>query len=341
MSLRDLKVLVPLWAALTCLGCASAEWHTRLSPNAMEEWRENGSYYALREIVDTRLYLWQAPWSYVPTSDDCVALLGEPYTTEFPGRLGNLLVYRSRRKTWEIVDTVLTFGTNELITNLEWLDPSPHPWGAIELPHAECGPVSHFSVMGVDLGLDEYGRVFRGYTLMSTNTLSHYLVARHKKYGEFPVMIGADETLTFKDVWPLVRIAREAGLWRINYAVYGDKAGRHISCLDFSAPVRPGTAAKGPVILAEPYGKEVLKVRVLKDGFVLQENGKVIDVVELGRQLARLARMSSDVTVLGVPEDDTTHGQVVQLLDLCQKSQLSNVSIMSSEEFEMKSEGSE
>jgi biopolymer transport protein ExbD len=233
------KLLVPLWAAIAaiCLGCATTEWHMQLSPNAMEEWRENGSYYALREIVDTHLYLWQAPRSYVPTSDDCIALLGEPYTTEFPGRLGNLLVYRSRRKTGAAIDTVLTFGTNELITNLEWLDPSHHPWGAIELPHAEWGPIWHSSVMTVDIGLDEYGRSFRGYTLMSTNTLSVYLAAKYKRYGEFPVMIGADSKCKFRDVAKIVSVCREAGLWRQSFIVIEDKKSELTSSVGYSAPV--------------------------------------------------------------------------------------------------------
>lgn len=91
--------------------------------------------------------------------------------------------------------------------------------------------------------------------------------------------------------------------------------------LDISRP------APDPNTVPEEQVQDLLNIIVHKDGYVLQ--GKRVALSELDRQLSRLAKMSSGVSVVIKCTGDSPHSYLMKLLDVCAKSKLKNISVFS------------
>jgi biopolymer transport protein ExbD len=91
--------------------------------------------------------------------------------------------------------------------------------------------------------------------------------------------------------------------------------------LDISRP------APDPNTVPEEQIQDLLSIMVHKNGYVLQ--GKRVALSELDRQLSRLARMSSGVSVVIKCTGDSPHSYLMRLLDVCAKSNLTNISVFS------------
>jgi len=91
--------------------------------------------------------------------------------------------------------------------------------------------------------------------------------------------------------------------------------------LDISRP------APDPNSVPEDQIQDLLNIIVHKDGYVLQ--GKRVALSELDRQLSKLARMSSNLSVVVKCTGDSPHSYLIRLLDVCAKSKLSNISVFS------------
>ncbi len=221
------------------------------------------------------------------------------------------------------------------------VEPKSHldAWDKIDLPEVVWAPsIVDVSPLAVEIALDRDLRISINSQAMSVEELSAALIARYKRYGEFPVIIGAHRGLTVENVWPVVKTCREMGLWRINYAVYQDKAEQLISYVEFAAPIREGADAKGPVIFKDATHEDVLRVGVRRDGFTFQDSDKLATEQQVDRQLGRLSRMVESVSVICIPESDATHGQVARLLGICSRYGLSSIAVMPSHEFDVKEE---
>lgn len=72
---------------------------------------------------------------------------------------------------------------------------------------------------------------------------------------------------------------------------------------------------------------ELLTVLVYKDGFVLK--GRRVDLNELDRQFRHIASFDTTVSVIIKCTGDSPHSFLIQLLDLCAKSKLTNLSVFS------------
>jgi biopolymer transport protein ExbD len=72
---------------------------------------------------------------------------------------------------------------------------------------------------------------------------------------------------------------------------------------------------------------DLLTVLVYKDGFVLK--GRRVDLKELDRQFSHIASFDKTVSVIIKCTGDSPHSLLVQLLDLCAKSKLTNLSVFS------------
>ncbi len=94
-----------------------------------------------------------------------------------------------------------------------------------------------------------------------------------------------------------------------------------LSHLDISRP------APDPNTVPEEQIQDLLNIMVHKGGYVLQ--GKRVALSELDRQLSRLARMSSGVSVVIKCTGDSPHSYLMRLLDVCAKSNLTNISVFS------------
>lgn len=94
-----------------------------------------------------------------------------------------------------------------------------------------------------------------------------------------------------------------------------------LSHLDISRP------APDPDTVPEDQIQDLLNVIVHKDGYVLQ--GKRVALSELDRQLSRLARMSSGVSLVIKCTGDSPHSYLMRLLNVCAKSKLENIAVFS------------
>ena len=94
-----------------------------------------------------------------------------------------------------------------------------------------------------------------------------------------------------------------------------------LSHLDISRP------APDPNAVPEEEVQDLLNIIVHKSGYVLQ--GKRVALSELDRQLGKLARISSDVSVVIKCTGDSPHSYLMKLLDVCAKSKLENISVFS------------
>jgi biopolymer transport protein ExbD len=73
--------------------------------------------------------------------------------------------------------------------------------------------------------------------------------------------------------------------------------------------------------------KELLTVLVHKEGFVLQ--GRKVDLKELERQLTKIASFDRGTSIVIKCTNESPHAYLVQLLDLCAKTKLTNLSVFS------------
>lgn len=94
-----------------------------------------------------------------------------------------------------------------------------------------------------------------------------------------------------------------------------------LSHLDISRP------APDPNTVPEEQVQDLLNILVHKQGYVLQ--GKRVAITELDRQLSRLSKMSSSVSVVIKCTGDSPHSYLIRLLDVCAKANLKNISVFS------------
>ena len=94
-----------------------------------------------------------------------------------------------------------------------------------------------------------------------------------------------------------------------------------LSHLDVSRP------APDPNAKPEEQVEDLLTVLVYDQGFVLQ--GKKVTINEMDRQLSRLGQISSDISIVIKCTSNSPHGYLVQLLDVCAKAGLRNLSVFS------------
>ena len=72
---------------------------------------------------------------------------------------------------------------------------------------------------------------------------------------------------------------------------------------------------------------DLLEIMVYKDGYVLQKRN--VDITELDRQLTKLAEFSKNVPLIIKCTGDSTHGRLVNVLDLCAKTGFTKISVFS------------
>ena len=94
-----------------------------------------------------------------------------------------------------------------------------------------------------------------------------------------------------------------------------------LSHLDVSRP------APDPNAKPEEQIKDLLQIEVYERGFVMK--GRRVGLPELDRQLTRLAGYSKNVSVIIKCTPDSPHANLVQLLDVCAKAGLKNLSVFS------------
>lgn len=72
---------------------------------------------------------------------------------------------------------------------------------------------------------------------------------------------------------------------------------------------------------------DLVTIGVFVDGFTI--NDKVIGLEPLDRMLGKLASYSTTQTILIKCAPDSPHERLIQLLDLCAKNKLTNLSVLS------------
>ncbi len=95
-----------------------------------------------------------------------------------------------------------------------------------------------------------------------------------------------------------------------------------LSHLDISRP-----APEKEITQPENEIKDLVRVIVDNRGFVVQ--GRRVDVRTLDRYLTRLGEISTTTSVIIECTADSPHRFLVQLLDLCAKARLTNLSVFS------------
>ena len=94
-----------------------------------------------------------------------------------------------------------------------------------------------------------------------------------------------------------------------------------LSHLDVTRP------APDPNAKPEEQVKDLLQVEVYARGFTLR--GRRVGIAELDRQLTRLGGISKNISVIIKCTGDSPHANLVQLLDVCAKAGLQNLSVFS------------
>ncbi len=94
-----------------------------------------------------------------------------------------------------------------------------------------------------------------------------------------------------------------------------------VSQLDVSRPQPDPT--KPPIEKVD----DMLTISVFADGVTL--NGRAVSMSTLDNMLTRLAALSQTQTVLIKCAADSRHESLVRILDLCAKSKLTNLSVLS------------
>jgi len=91
--------------------------------------------------------------------------------------------------------------------------------------------------------------------------------------------------------------------------------------LDISRP-SPDQAQSSPRPPAD-----MIRVAVLPEGFAI--NGRDVDDATLASMLKRLAGISTKQTVLVNCDDQSIHGRLIKVLDLCSENGLTQIAVMS------------
>jgi biopolymer transport protein ExbD len=95
-----------------------------------------------------------------------------------------------------------------------------------------------------------------------------------------------------------------------------------LSHLDVSRPA-PDQTVRPP----EKQLDELLTIEVYKDGYIMQ--GRRVPLSTLDRRLTKLAEYSKDISVIIKCTADSPHKNLIQLLDICAKADLHNLSVFS------------
>ena len=72
---------------------------------------------------------------------------------------------------------------------------------------------------------------------------------------------------------------------------------------------------------------KMIKVMVLPDGFSI--NDRLVDLSDLDRLLTKLAGLDKTQTILIMCAAESPHGNLIEVLDLCAKAGLVNLSVIS------------
>ena len=91
--------------------------------------------------------------------------------------------------------------------------------------------------------------------------------------------------------------------------------------LDVSRPAPDPSQKKEEVV------EDLLTVTVFNEGFVLK--GRIVSLRTLDKHFTKLAKYSKTVSVIVKCTGDSPHTYLVQLLDLCAKCGLQNISVFS------------
>jgi biopolymer transport protein ExbD len=76
-----------------------------------------------------------------------------------------------------------------------------------------------------------------------------------------------------------------------------------------------------------PPPSDMIRVAVMPSGYAI--NGREVTEAELGSMLRRLASISVKQTVLVTCDDQSVHGKLIGVLDLCAENGLTQISVMS------------
>jgi len=77
-----------------------------------------------------------------------------------------------------------------------------------------------------------------------------------------------------------------------------------------------------------PSTANVIRVTVFPDGYTLNE--RLTTAVKLRQELGRLARIDTKQNILIQVTQESTHGKLVELLDMCAEMKLTELSVVSS-----------
>lgn len=93
-----------------------------------------------------------------------------------------------------------------------------------------------------------------------------------------------------------------------------------LSHLDVSRPASES-------IPSETEPDELLTIMVYRDGYIM--NGRRISRSVLDKRLTKMSRFSKDVSVVIKCMPDSPHSKLINLLDICSKTGLENLSVFS------------
>jgi biopolymer transport protein ExbD len=88
---------------------------------------------------------------------------------------------------------------------------------------------------------------------------------------------------------------------------------------------RPSPEAKQEQMTTPP---KMIRIVIFEDGFNI--NDRPVDTPELDRLLSKLASIDKNQTILIMCTSTSPHERLIQVLDLCAKSGLVNLSVVSS-----------
>ena len=94
-----------------------------------------------------------------------------------------------------------------------------------------------------------------------------------------------------------------------------------LSHLDVSRP------APDPTQKQEEKVPDLMQIQVLRSGFFLK--GRRVSIKTLDKHLSRLASYSKNISIIIQCSPDSPHSLLVQVLDVCSKAGLSQLSVFS------------
>ena len=92
------------------------------------------------------------------------------------------------------------------------------------------------------------------------------------------------------------------------------------------AELEAATPITDDVVLHEPKQPPLIHIDVFADQYRI--NGKIVAAPELDRLLNKLGASDPTQLVLVSPSQDSAHSRLVEVLDLCAKSELNKLSIV-------------